>query len=138
MDLRHRDYDDEAEYIPHPPQGVGFVKADAFNYASRRLSQVTKERDGAYSLLRHLSSYIVQHKDTCRMIGDEWHKAQYEQALASVHTKGPAWEDLSVEQKARVRAANLEFKRDMDELAEAIRANRSVTEAASNILKRST
>lgn len=47
---------------------------------------------------------------------EQWHKQQYEQALASVNYKGPAWEDLSEQQRENIRQANQEYQASMNAL----------------------
>ena len=51
---------------------------------------------------------------------EQWHKQQYEQALASVDYRGPAWEDLTEQQRANIRQTNLDHQKFMNDLGAAI------------------
>lgn len=51
---------------------------------------------------------------------EQWHKQQYEQALASVDHKGPAWEDLTEQQRKNIRQTNLAHQKFMNDLGAAI------------------
>lgn len=53
------------------------------------------------------------------------HRREYEGALAFVRRTGPDWDDLTDEQRERIRKANHEHARDMQELGEAIRKGAS-------------
>lgn len=53
---------------------------------------------------------------------DAWHRHEYERVLRDTHTHdAPSWDNLSDDQKARIREANDEYRRDLDDLATAIR-----------------
>jgi len=52
---------------------------------------------------------------------DSWHKSMYERVLVGANTTGPAWDDLTEEQKAKIRAANNEHHEYMEKLGDAIR-----------------
>lgn len=53
-------------------------------------------------------------------MNDTWHKNAYERVLLGAETTGPAWEDLSEDQKANIRVINLEHQKFMDQLGQAI------------------
>ena len=54
------------------------------------------------------------------MNDDAWHKTQYEAALAFSNHEGPAWEDLTDEQRENIRAVNHSHQRFMSILGKAI------------------
>jgi hypothetical protein len=53
-------------------------------------------------------------------MSDEYHKALYDRVRAD-YPSIPAWEDLTDEQKARMRAANAEYTGFMNDLGNKIR-----------------
>jgi len=127
MNPHFRVFDEEAEYHPHPDpdEPEGRVKASTYNRVCDQLVEAILVRDHAAAVIRRLLARIDAHAEECLIVtnqpSDRWHKAQYEQALAAVHVTGPDWDSLDEDQKARIREANLEFKRDIDELAKVIR-----------------
>lgn len=48
------------------------------------------------------------------------HKRDYEAALWSAGREGPAWEELTEEQRVRIRQINIENRREMQAFGEAI------------------
>lgn len=53
---------------------------------------------------------------------DSWNKQQYESALKCAEYEGPAWEDLTEEQRKNIRAINNQHATFMDDLGKAISA----------------
>ena len=51
---------------------------------------------------------------------DNWHKQQYEQALKSVDYAGPAWEELTEQQRENIRQTNRDHQKFMNDLGAAI------------------
>ena len=51
---------------------------------------------------------------------DRWHKQQYEQALEVAERTGPAWEELTEEQRHNIRKINLQHQQFMNSLGRAI------------------
>ncbi len=50
------------------------------------------------------------------------HKERYQWALEYFNTTGPAWEDLTEEQRERIRETNRQYDREMQAFGESLRS----------------
>jgi hypothetical protein len=62
-----------------------------------------------------------QIKQAVKVGKDLGHRREYENALAVAGRTGPDWNDLTEEQRERIREHNREFWKDMHDLGEEIR-----------------
>ena len=57
---------------------------------------------------------------------DVWHKKQYEASLRWANVNGPAWEELTDEQRASIRQINIQHQTKMNALGKAIAAGDNI------------
>lgn len=64
-----------------------------------------------------LKQHIVQATEAA-------HRREYESALALSGRQGPAWDDLTEEQRAAIREENRRYQREMQAFGESLRQRR--------------